>query len=152
MKCRRTTTIQRPISLSLSLYIYIIGGNTRFQRERNARTIYFRTHTRAFICYNIYMYIYIYMCVYIYTYNIHINYITRWQKCSSDIFFYFLLSISLSLFLHRFLFRPCHVHPLPRFPCVSQSFSYSFLDNLVHLYLYIIYIIDLYSRKVVFNN
>lgn len=143
---------QRSNDRFFSLYYWWQHTWSRFPtREKRAYHL-FRTHTRAFIIY-MYIYIYVYYIYYIYIYT-HINYITRWQKCSSDIYF-FLSSREwrTSLFLHRSLFRPVTFTPSPIFPrktCIS-IFSYSFLDNLVHLYLYIIYIIDLYSRKVVFN-
>lgn len=143
---------QRSNDRFFSLYYWWQHTWSRFPtREKRAYHL-FRTHTRAFI---IYMYIYIYVYyiyyIYIYTYKLY----NKMAKMFLRYLFFFIFSrmenISLS---SPFPLPPLSRSPPPPFfleKLVSQSSHYSFLDNLVHLYLYIIYIIDLYSRKVVFN-
>lgn len=143
---------QRSNDRFFSLYYWWQHTWSRFPtREKRAYHL-FRTHTRAFI---IYMYIYIYVYyiyyIYIYTYKLYNKMAKMFLRY---LFFFYLLANGEHLsFFTVPSSAPVTFTPSPIFPrktCIS-IFLYSFLDNLVHLYLYIIYIIDLYSRKVVFN-
>lgn len=124
-----------------------------FSNARETR-VPFIPHAYARI-YNIYVYLYIcvlyILYIYIYTYKLYNKMAKMFLRY---LFFFYLLANGEHLsFFTVPSSAPVTFTPSPIFPrktCIS-IFSYSFLDNLVHLYLYIIYIIDLYSRKVVFN-